>query len=290
VQPLVRGTDMLLGDGMKTWQKVSIGVVVALALLGGVIAAVFWATSGPVKAADAFFAATGRGDFAAAHAQASKGLKASTDPAALERFLRDGGVGPITETSWSSRSISGDVARLEGTLTTASGQTLPVTVELVKEGDVWRVNFIEGANSGVSQRDAAEPSGPDNDLQPLDPALSRTALAMTRVANMQLVESLRTRDFEFFAESWIDEVSAQELSDNLNADLPAAALRAFENARPEIVRSGNDEAGRLVVEAVFRTSDHIMETRYVYRPDPDDPDGWAISGLDMNIRPAGQGR
>ena len=133
---------------MKTVMK----IVLALALLiGGCTGVVFWATSGLPKAADAFFTAIAKQDYPAAIQLTTADFQASTSAEQLQAFAEENGLTGYREASWSSRSIENDTGALEGTLTLADGGSIPVTVQLVKGADGWRVQNVSKANAGVQE-------------------------------------------------------------------------------------------------------------------------------------------
>ena len=107
---------------MKTWQKVLLGVVAGIAVILGLV---FWLTSGITDSADRLFAAARSGDYSAAYAETSKQLQSDNDEARFTQYLQVNGLDKIVDTSWSSRSISGGIGELTGTLETQSGGTDP---------------------------------------------------------------------------------------------------------------------------------------------------------------------
>lgn len=128
---------------MTTWQKIGIGIAAFVAFVGLLLAVVFWATSGASKTLDDFFHAVGRDDYPAAHTFVSEELRRSTTPGDLRGFMESNGIVNVTNTSWSSRSVSGNLATFEGSVTTASGAEIPTKVELVKEAEVWRIHSFD---------------------------------------------------------------------------------------------------------------------------------------------------
>jgi len=134
---------------MKIWQAVGCGVVAIVAFVGLIVSVVFWATGGITDAADDFFAAANEGNYERAYGLTSQQLQGQIDAPGLEAFLIENGLDEVTETSWSSRSIQNDTGELEGTVTTQSGGTIPITMELIQEGEDWRIKFIDVGNAGV---------------------------------------------------------------------------------------------------------------------------------------------
>jgi hypothetical protein len=121
-----------------------------LLLIGAIIAVVFYATSGVTGAADKFYETARGGDPKEVYALTSAQLHQVTTPDQLAAYIQANRFDQVADTSWSSRSIENNTGRVEGTLTLDDGGTIPVTMELAKEGDDWKVSFIEIGPAGLS--------------------------------------------------------------------------------------------------------------------------------------------
>ncbi|MBI2983688.1 MAG: DUF4864 domain-containing protein [Chloroflexi bacterium] len=103
-------------------------VVVVLVFLVGVIGLAFFATSGPVEAVDRHLALLAQGDLRTAYAETSDVFKGQVT---FEKFSQMVASYPILKQNtavWTSRSINGDEAIIEGTLT-APDQTTKAKAE-----------------------------------------------------------------------------------------------------------------------------------------------------------------
>lgn len=140
---------------MKTLLKIIIGIVGAI-VLG--VAAIFYFTSGLVDIADGFFTAVKKQDIAAARGFLAEEFKANTDEAALRAFLEKSALLRYRKASWSNRQISNGRGELQGSITTDSGGSVPITLTFVKENDAWKIYSIRkpsaGALSGGDSADA----------------------------------------------------------------------------------------------------------------------------------------
>lgn len=139
-------------------------VLSVLAVLGvGIALLVLRLTGGMADSANAFFDASGRGDMMAAREQLSTDFKAATDAAALERFLADNGLLRVTDTTWNNRKISGGRGELSGSVHTDAGSTVPLTLVMVEENEVWKIHAIQKVAPGfgsVSEDATAAPAVP----------------------------------------------------------------------------------------------------------------------------------
>ncbi len=121
------------------WKRnFAVGVLVFLAAVLGLV---FVATSGPVEAVERHLSLVARGDLRTAYAEATDGFKGQVT---FERFAQLVEAYPILKknsATWTSRSINGDEAVIEGTLTGPDGTTRSkAEYHLAKGADgTWRV-------------------------------------------------------------------------------------------------------------------------------------------------------
>ncbi len=120
-----------------------------LAVAGGIIGAVFYASSGVVDSGDGFFEAARNGDYEAAYALTSQDIRRNRTAAGLKEYMVSNGLDEVVDTTWNSRSFENNSGKLEGSVTTKSGGIIPVTVDLVKENGVWKISYINRARSGL---------------------------------------------------------------------------------------------------------------------------------------------
>ncbi len=255
---------------MKTWQKVAIGFGVFVAFMGIVFGLVVFATSGASDTIDEFLAAVRKGDYAAAHALTAEQMQAATPLDALERFAKANGFDKVTESSWSSRSMTGDQATFEGMLTTGTGGKLPVKFELVRENDAWRILSVDVSSAGVEGGRAIDVSD----------TIRRQAVAHVRVHQPLLIRALRTRDFEYLGSFLVPELTAAELAQAFGREgLTDAELLALERARPDITAVEHRGGNLMWVEATSIAEGAGVNTRFTYRQDPDRTDHWRIQAI-----------
>lgn len=158
---------------MSTLAKVLLAIGAVIVVLGLLVALLVWgvlgATSGPVKASDAFFAATARRGPAASYDLASPSFRSVVPETQWEAYARQYGLSGYTGASWSSRSVTNNVATLRGSLKLAGGGALPATVQLTEGGAGWQVLHLRLADGGVSSGSAGTmataPAASDDDMQ-----------------------------------------------------------------------------------------------------------------------------
>jgi hypothetical protein len=131
-------------------------VLIILGVLGGfvlfvgaIVWVVFYATSGVTGAADQFFATARGGDPNATYAATSTQLHSVTTPEQLDGFIKQYRLNQVADTSWSSRSFENNIGNVQGSVTLDDGSVVPLSIQLVKEGDAWKVSFIDTTQAGA---------------------------------------------------------------------------------------------------------------------------------------------
>ena len=127
-----------------------LGVLGGLAALGAAIVGfVFYATSGVTSAADNFFATARGGDMEAVYALTSGQLRSVTTPDQLGAFIKVNRFNQVAETSWNSRSFENNIGNVAGTVTLDDGTVAPVAMQLAKEGEEWKISYIDVTQAGL---------------------------------------------------------------------------------------------------------------------------------------------
>ena len=122
---------------MKTWKKVALGCVVAIALI---ITLAMFATSGLDGPVDRHFAALKGGDLPAAYAELSIATQTKNPPDAFKAFIERNAVFThVVGHTFTTRSWENGQGVLEGTLEIEGGGKLPIKIHLVKENGEWKI-------------------------------------------------------------------------------------------------------------------------------------------------------
>lgn len=177
---------------MTVKQKIGLGVGIAITIIGGIIAGVFYATSGLPRASDSFLSLVKQGKIAEAYQSTATEFRAGTSEAEFRNFLETTSLAEYQSASWSSRSIQNDRGTLEGTVTTKSGGKIPLRMEFVKEGGSWKIYSMHKPRGGLVD-EAAEAK----------PALPSEAEAegLARQTLGSFAQAIKTKDFAAFYES-----------------------------------------------------------------------------------------
>lgn len=137
---------------MPKWLKIVLGVAAGLiAVVAIIVWFALWATSGLIEPIERQLAALKAGDMNAAYAETSEAFKGATS---LEQFTTFVDQYPILKDavshSFSNRSITNGVGEVSGSLTSSTGGVIPISYQLVKENDVWKIMFIKVDAAGSS--------------------------------------------------------------------------------------------------------------------------------------------
>ncbi len=155
---------------------------VLVLLVIAIVIVVFLLTSNVTKSADNFFQSLKEGNWEAAYAQLSEEFKAATSRQEFDSFLKTTTLAEYQEVTWSSRSISGKTAELEGTVTTKDGGTIPLKITFVKEKGRWKILGMEKPAAGLVEKEVKEKTIPaETELRTMvNTALQDFALAVNR--------------------------------------------------------------------------------------------------------------
>ncbi len=131
---------------MKKIFKIIIGFVAFITLT---IIAVFFMTSGFSDIGDNFFDALRNDNMEEAYSYLSQNFQATTSQEELQNFLNRTGLKDVVDVSWGGRSFKNDRGSIEGTVTTVSGGSIPVTINFLEESSGWKILSINTAATGV---------------------------------------------------------------------------------------------------------------------------------------------
>lgn len=172
---------------MKTWMKVVLGIFAGIAVVVGVV---FWITAGVAKAGDDFFAAVQNDDIDAAYALLSEDFRAGVSKEGLQAYLAANALDDVKETSWSSRSINNGVGSLAGTVTTQSGDAIPIKLRLIDSDAGWKIHAITKESAGFQGGSAAATVPPyEKQLQLFSDTVSVLAASFADRSMKKLVDS-----------------------------------------------------------------------------------------------------
>jgi len=253
-------------------KKFLVILLVLIVLIVVILTAVFFLTSGIAKSADQFFQAVKDNDLDAAYVQLSEDFKASTSREQFESFMRGTALINYKDASWSSRSISGKTGEVKGSVETADGGTIPVTIKFVKEQGKWKIQFIEKAASGmVQETDTTKTIPEDAVLQKMtDESLHEFALAVNNKDFTDLYNTLSAL--------WQSQITPEKLleifKEFVDQSVDLTVLSEYEPVYSEKPRINDD--GMLELKGYYPTQPSVtyFTLTYLY-----EHPNWKLAGI-----------
>lgn len=258
---------------MKKFGIVLLGIVVVIGVL---IALLFVATSGLPKAADEFFTLVGQGKIGEAYLATAAEFRAATSEEEFAAFLRDSALGGYASASWSTRSIENNRGQLKGTVTTRDGGQIPLEMDLVKEGDAWKILAVRKAAAGLVEGGASTVEiPPDAELQ----RLASESVGL-------LAEAINRNDFGGFrahvSRLWQSQVTEEQLREAFKEFMEKRIdLTPLKNETPVFSQKpALDENGALNLQGYYATSpDQVrFELSFIYEHPQ-----WKLSSIGLHL-------
>jgi hypothetical protein len=243
------------------------GITLALLLLFG--------PGGVGGAADPLLQALERRDFVAAAAQRTRRFQEAVPQQDFERFLSESRVGLFASGRWSGWQIENGVGTVEGEVTTATGEKIPLRLSMLKEDGQWRIDAIQPLRAGAGLDEAAR-------VQPTP----IEAVTLVRDITMQFAHGVATRDFTKMhiatAPEFKETASVSDLSSQFQGFVDTGVdLRVLEDVPPNLsAEPAVDDAGVLRIVGYYSVDGLKLDFDYkfVYRFT-----GWRLIGLQMGL-------
>ena len=137
----------------SSWQRFLIGLSAFVVGFGGLFALVWQLTSVLADTANGFFLALRDGDQAKARTYLAQDFRASTSDEQLQRFVERSALADYESATWTSRSIENSTGKLEGTIETRSGGSIPMSISLVRENGEWKILAVRKPDAGILSDD-----------------------------------------------------------------------------------------------------------------------------------------
>ena len=254
-------------------------IVGALALVIGLgIVSVFYATSGAVETADAFFRQAAAGNFDKARPYLAEGFLASTSEEELIRFLDGSGLLDYRESDWGGRSVDTSSGKLTGKVITNSGATIPLTITFVRESGEWKIYYIQREDVGLA----------DSRIDDVELPTRTEAAELVKSTTSAFAEAVNAGDLGLFhaqtAPEFQQEISLEEFNrlfaDFVTQEIDLSVLGAYEpmfTSDPAL-----SAQGVLRLEGYFPTRPSRAQFGYTYQSVSGE---WQLIGIRFNLSP-----
>lgn len=253
------------------WQRALIASGAVLVTLAGLFAVVWRLTAALADTADAFFLALKSGDMERARSHLSEDFRAATSDPELRRFVERSALAEYASASWPSRRVENTRGWLSGTVSTASGGSVPMEIALIREQGEWKILSLRKPEAGILGEDAQQPPSTAEQLR-----LSRDATAM-------FADAVAQRDFTGFHQGvsslWRAQVTPAQLQQAFQSfienDVNLSVLKQLE---PNIRSGAFDEDGAFRVDGLYPTRPNAFSFSYRYIYEGVD---WKLVGVDV---------
>ncbi len=135
---------------MKALKWIGLGIGGFAALGAVIVAAAFLITSGAATAGGDFVKLVGESKIEDAYRSTAPEFRKETNLETFRALMQRFNLDKAEAASWSSREVSGNVAKLEGTIKTREGGAVAIKMQLVKMDGVWRVYGFSLRPAGTS--------------------------------------------------------------------------------------------------------------------------------------------
>ena len=264
-----------MNNNAKIIISVAVGAVSLLAI--GCIALVtglFLWTGNLTTVADDFFTAIQNDDIDTAYTYLSSSFQDSTSPDELQGYLVANNLSDYQDSRWSSRSVENNQGRLEGSVTTTSGEIIPLSINLIEQEDGWKIDAIQGPSALQDNTD--------------DIALPSETEQVTLVTESMSVFADAVNDqsmvvfHNYISDLWQQQITPEELDNAFGAFYGFDGdLSVLEQLTPEFdEQSYIDADGVLYITGHYPTepSRVYFEQAYVY-----EGLGWKLISFSVNI-------
>ena len=258
---------------MKKGCLIAIGAVVVLAAV--IVVFVFSLTREAVKSANDFLTLLGEGKVDAAYEMTSATLRSQQTPASFSQTVRELGLTDYSSVLWSSRQVKGDRAQLEGSVKTRAGGKIPLTVELVKEANGWKVIYVSAPRAGVTTKQTGK-------SLPTEEATKRLTLDSLLAFN----QAVQTNDFAVFhgqiSRLWQEQITPEKLAetfaDFVSKQIDISGIKGIDPILTEAPTINSD--GVLILEGYYpmRPSRVSFRLKYIY-----EHPAWKLFGIKVNV-------
>jgi len=257
----------------SSWQRFLIGLSAFVVGFGGLFALVWQLTSVLADTANGFFLALRDGDQAKARTYLAQDFRASTSDEQLQRFVERSALADYESATWTSRSIENSTGKLEGTIETRSGGSIPMSISLVRENGEWKILAVRKPDAGILSDDPRP--------QPNRADQARLANETTQ----SFADAVASQDFTQFHHSaatlWQRQITAEKLHDSFKSFNQAGIDLHRLSGDPKITSAEFDPDGAFAIAGTYPYDNNRFEFRYRYVYEGID---WKLLGISAYMR------
>lgn len=271
------------------WKKI-LGGFVAFIII--VVSITMYATSGMTETADEFFIHVKTKHYNDAYNMLSEDFKQSTSEEKFKNFLIQNALVNYKESSWSSRSFENNMGKLEGTITTVTGGSIPLTINFIKDDNGWKIYSIFKPATGLqtdSESKKATPTTPAEKPAPvvLTAPGKETLIPLIHESTMVFAHSVNEKSmsklYNHISNFWQVRTTVESLDKSFDpfykAGIDLTVLKDITpvlDKEPEITKDGE-----MIIKGHYPTSPSMVYFENIYLKENG---AWKMSGININIK------
>ncbi|MFK8011098.1 MAG: hypothetical protein AB8B80_03590 [Marinicellaceae bacterium] len=257
---------------MKTIIKVIIGLVALIALA---VMAAFYFTADLPKTAEKFFTAVKNDNMTLAYSYVSNDFKKATSEQSLKSFLQKNGLDQYKSATWKNRQRENSSGQLVGYVLTETDVKVPISINLIKFEDDWKIHRIDKAPSGVTSQTKTPQMPSEQDLIRLT---NETLWLFVKSVSQNNMELIRNQSSSLFQK----QVSLEAFNDAYQSFFKFEdKLLIIENLSPQFTSKAQiNKDGVLIVKGQYplKPNPLVFTSKYLY-----EGYGWKLLGLNVEI-------
>jgi hypothetical protein len=235
----------------------------------------FQLTGGAGEAVGKFLALIGEGKIAEAYQSTATPFQAQQSLAQFTGVAQRLGLSRFKSASWSSRSMEGSQASLEGTAKTADGGAVPLVIKLLKEHGTWKFLSISTPAAGAIIAPGQVDIPGESELK-----------QMITASILDLDRAVQAEDFAQFrakiAAVWQEQATAEQLQQSFQSFIDKQVrLGGVKDVAPEFdTPAALNSEHVLVVTGHYPTHPSQVKFTVKYLKEGQ---AWKLVGINVNV-------
>ncbi len=267
------------------WKKIFGGFIVIIVLM---VSLTLYGTSGMTDAVDEFFIHVKTKHYSDAYNLLSPDFKSSVTQEQFKTFLIQNSLTEFKKSNWSSRSFDNNMGKLEGTITTKSGDAIPLIIEFIKNNEEWKIYSIRKQTAGLQtlEKKVVEQKVKNIQLTAQMPS-QNVLISLTKESTQVFAQAVNAKDmsnfYSYISGFWQKDTSSEALDNAFDAFYRAGidftVLKSITPILNEKTKLLTD--GRLLVEGHYPTSPSVVYFNYSYI---NENNNWKLIGYNINVK------
>ena len=263
------------------WKKILGGFVLFIVFLFGLV---MYGTSGMTEAANEFFIHVKTKHYSDAYDLLSDDFKKSVSQEKFKTFLIQNNLTEYKSSSWDNRSFENNMGKLEGIVTTKNGDSIPLSIEFLKNKDVWKIFSISKQSAGIHENQNKKEKSIDLSPQFLD---KDKLIALTQENTQIFAQAVNIKDmskfYDHISSFWQKETTPQALDKAFDAFYRAGIdFTVLKNITPVLDKEPKLlKDRRVVIEGHYPTSPSVVYFNYSYI---NENNNWKLVGFNINVK------